>query len=160
MVPEVVQRKARAIGATQWLADLPQLVEALALRWELTLGQIYEGGTEALVVAATLADGTPAVLKLNLPAREPHELTVYRLAGGDGCARLLQADAEHDALLLERLGRPLSELDVPARERYAILADTAARIWRPAAGHGLRFRLHQPGGRNRHRERRRRAAPL
>ena len=33
MVPEVVQRKARAIGATQWLADLPELVEELAARW-------------------------------------------------------------------------------------------------------------------------------
>lgn len=137
MVPEVVQRKARAIGATQWLADLPRIVETLTARWGLTLGRSYAGATEALVVDATLSDGTPAVLKLNLPGREPHELTVYRLAGGDGCARLLQADAERDALLLERLGRPLSDLDVPATERYAILADAAARIWRPAAGHGL-----------------------
>jgi streptomycin 6-kinase len=137
MVPEVVQRKARAIGATQWLADLPALVQDLARRWELTLGRVYDGGTEALVQAATLKDGTSAVLKLNLPGREPHELTVYRLAGGDGLARLLQADEQHDALLLERLGRPLSDLGLPARQRYAILADAAARIWRPAAGHGL-----------------------
>jgi streptomycin 6-kinase len=137
MVPEVVQRKARAIGATQWLADLPGLVGELAARWGLTLGRVYGGGTEALVTEVTLPDGTPAVLKLNLPGREPHELTAYRLAGGDGLARLLRADEEHDALLLERLGRPLCELGVPARRRHAILADTAQRIWRPAAGHGL-----------------------
>jgi streptomycin 6-kinase len=137
MVPEVVERKARAVGAEWWLAALPALVAEIAARWELTLGRIFDGGTEALVQAATLPDGTPAVLKLNLPGREPHELTAYRLAGGDGLARLLRADEEHDALLLERLGRPLSDLDIPARQRHAILADTAARIWRPAAGHGL-----------------------
>src|SRR5690348_7927820 len=52
MVPEVVERKARAIGATHWLEALPQLVRELAARWELTLGAVFDGGTEALVQAA------------------------------------------------------------------------------------------------------------
>lgn len=39
-----------------------------------------------------------------------NEITVLRLADGEGCARLLRADPARGALLLERLGRPMSEL--------------------------------------------------
>jgi streptomycin 6-kinase len=50
------------------------------------------------------------VLKLMIPRpgdHARHEITVLRLAAGDGCARLLRADEPRGALLLERLGRPL-----------------------------------------------------
>jgi streptomycin 6-kinase len=60
-----------------------------------------------------------------------------RLANGNGCARLLQADVERGALLLERLGRSLSELQLPIRSRHEILVSAASRIWRPAPDAGL-----------------------
>src|SRR5262249_34088322 len=77
-------------------------------RWSGTgrfaVGRPYGDATEALVAEATLLDGTPAVLKLLLgPAEAARpELTVLRLVGGDGCARLLRADDARGALLLER----------------------------------------------------------
>ena len=58
-------------------------------------------------------------------------------AFGDGCVRLLRADEERGALLLERLGRPLHQLGLPLARRHEILCATAERVWRPAPGSGL-----------------------
>ena len=66
-----------------------------------------------------------------------NEITVLRLAGGEGCVRLLRHDADRGALLLDRLGRPLSELGLPVGRRHEILCAVAARVWRPAPGCGL-----------------------
>src|SRR5207244_3088885 len=94
-VPAVVRGKALAFGAGQWLRDLPDLIASLERDWSITVGGAYRGGTEAYVAAATLADGTLAVLKLAVPREGEHarrEITVLRLADGQGCARLLRAD--------------------------------------------------------------------
>jgi streptomycin 6-kinase len=100
----------------------------------------YPHASEAFVAEASLGDGTPAVLKLLIPqdsASARHEITMLRLAGGQGCVGLLRDDAERDALLLERLGTSLYELGLPLSERLEILVTTVATAWRPAAGSGL-----------------------
>ncbi|WP_426503860.1 aminoglycoside phosphotransferase family protein [Dactylosporangium sp. McL0621] len=140
MIPEIVRRKAVLAGAHDWLAGLPRLVAELERDWGLCAGKVYDGATEALVVAARLGDGTDAVLKLLVPRageHARHEAAVLRLAGGDGCARLLRADEGRGALLLERLGPALSDLAVPLAQRLEILTDAAVRVWRPAPGSGL-----------------------
>ncbi|HEX7131814.1 MAG TPA: hypothetical protein VF228_04530, partial [Iamia sp.] len=106
-VPEVVRNKAITSGASAWLDGLPELVAGLAGEWGMTVGAPYPDGTEAYVAAATLDDGTPAVLKLCIPrdldaARQ--EIVTLRLAAGEGCVALLRDDVERGALLLERLG--------------------------------------------------------
>ena len=139
-LPQAVRAKALAAGAHAWLAGLPRLVAGLEREWGLRLGKVYDGGTEALVLAAGTPDGTPAVLKLLVPrpgGHARHEATVLRLAGGDGCARLLRADEERSALLIERLGPPLADLGVALPRRLEILAGAAERIWRTAADAGL-----------------------
>lgn len=138
-LPEVVRNKARAVGADRWLAELPEVVASLATDWGLAIGQPFDGGTEAFVCAATCDDGTAAVLKVLVPREDAasHEITVLRLADGQGCARLLAADAERGALLLERLGPSLNDLGVPFDRRQEILCDVAAAVWRPAPGSGL-----------------------
>jgi streptomycin 6-kinase len=67
-VPETVRAFARAAGADGWLAALPGLVARLERDWRITVGAVYPDATEAFVAAATLADGTPAVLKLLISA--------------------------------------------------------------------------------------------
>ena len=139
-VPPVVVNKARLAGAEAWLAELPELVESLSHQWDMTVGDAYEDATEAFVAAATLADGTPAVLKLVVPREgdaAANEITALQLADGEGCARLLRADASVDALLLERLGEPMSRLGWPLEARQEALCDAASRMWRPAAGVSL-----------------------
>lgn len=139
-LPAVVRNKALAAGAAQWIADLPELAADLEREWSITIGPPYDDSTEAFVAAATLSDGTPAVLKLHIPRpgdQARREITVLRLAGGDGCARLLRADAARGALLLERLGPSLHQLNFPIARRHEILCSAAEKIWRPAAGCGL-----------------------
>jgi streptomycin 6-kinase len=139
-VPAVVRNKALAAGAGAWIRELPGLVADLERDWSITVGRPYDGATEAFVAEATLGDGTPAVLKLHIPRTGEHvknEITVLRLAGGEGCARLLRADPARGALLLERLGRPLYQLALPIIRRHEILCAAAQKVWRPAPGCGL-----------------------
>lgn len=139
-VPAVVRNKALAVGAARWIQDLPELVAGLEQEWSITVGSAYGDATEAFVAEATLGDGTPAVLKLLVPRdgdAAQNEITVLRLAGGEGCVRLLREDAGRGALLLERLGRSLRELALPTRRRHEILCEAAAKVWRPAPDCGL-----------------------
>jgi streptomycin 6-kinase len=141
-VPGPVRAKAESVGAGAWLTGLPDLIARLQRQWSVQVGRGYPDGTEAYVAEAVCADGTPAVVKLMVPRGSGpdlsvEEVTVLRLAAGDGCARLLRFDEPAGALLLERLGPSLSTLDVPCGQRLEILADVAARVWRPAAGVAL-----------------------
>jgi streptomycin 6-kinase len=139
-VPATVRAKARTAGAQTWLAGLPSLIAGLERDWTMTVGRAYEDATEAYVAEAILGDGTPAVLKLLVPRAGGHaanEITVLRMAGGEGCVRLLRDDEDRSALLLERLGPSMSDLDLPIGRRHEILCDVAQRLWRPAAGCGL-----------------------
>src|SRR5262249_22589566 len=99
-----------AVGSSAWLDALPSVVASLEAEWGMEVGAAFGDSTEAFVASAVLRDGTPAVLKLLVPRSADlaeHEITVLRLAGGSGCARLLESDASRGALLLERLGRSL-----------------------------------------------------
>jgi streptomycin 6-kinase len=139
-IPAVVREKALTAGAQSWIKELPALISAIEKDWGISAGQPYRESTEALVVEATCHDGTLAVLKLIVPRDSDaaaHEATVLRLAAGEGCARLLREDIARGALLLERLGRSLYELRLPAQRRHEILVSAAARIWRPATDCGL-----------------------
>jgi streptomycin 6-kinase len=139
-IPETVRRKAHAAGSGDWLDELPSLVAGLVVDWSITVGRTFEDATEAFVAEATDADGTPAVLKLHIARDGDHavnEITVLRLAEGDGCVRLLRYDEARGALLLERLGPSLYELALPIGQRHEILCAVACRVWRPAPDCGL-----------------------
>lgn len=139
-IPPVVRSKALAHGAQTWLDDLPGLLDQIADEWGLTLGQPFDGGTEAYVVAVTQTDGSPAVLKVLVPRGDhvaQHEITVLRHADGNGCVRLLRDDAARNAILLERLGPSMYDLGLRYSQRVPMLAAAAHRMWRPAAGLGL-----------------------
>ena len=139
-IPAVVRNKARAAGANDWVDDLPVLLSELAADWSIVIGQPYEGGSEAFVAEATRCDGTTAVLKVIMPGagNDPsNEATVLRLAAGDGCPALYDYDAERRALLMERLGRPMYELNLPLARRLELLCATTMLVWRPALDRGL-----------------------
>ncbi|SCF44077.1 aminoglycoside phosphotransferase family protein [Micromonospora mirobrigensis] len=108
----------------RWLAELPTVLADLARDWGLDLGEPYELSYH-YVTAATLADGTPAVLKLGVPtgtslAEEAPALAAFT---GRGAVRLLRADLDRGALLLERAvpGGRLRDL-VPDRDAEATSA--------------------------------------
>ena len=132
---------ARNAGAEDWLAGLPGLLDRLTAEWGLTLAPPYEDATEAYVAPATLADGRPAVVKVLVPRpggnHATEELTVLRLARGEGCVALLRDDPASGAMLLERLGPSMSRFGLPIGQRHEILCRVAGRLWRPAPDRGL-----------------------
>jgi streptomycin 6-kinase len=136
-VPDELRRRVLADGNEGWLDELPLLAGSIARDWSLTLGaSLRGGGVSSLVVEASLNDGTAAVLKIGVPGsgRElGYEATVLRLADGDPCARLLRADPDRGALLLERLGATMLDSVPDAVTRHDMLCDVAMRMWRPVA---------------------------
>jgi streptomycin 6-kinase len=131
-VPDQVRKTAMADGNESWLDELPGVVDSLAREWSLVIGSSLAGGHAALVVEVTLADGTPAVLKVGVPGRDIRpEAMALRLANGVGCAMLLGEDLDRQVLLLERLGAPMHDLVADPASRHDLLCDVAARLWRP-----------------------------
>lgn len=41
-LPAVVRSKAVAVGATQWIDDLPELVASLEHEWSIFVGRAFE----------------------------------------------------------------------------------------------------------------------
>jgi streptomycin 6-kinase len=131
-IPEQVRRTVIADGNESWLDELPGAMDSLAQEWSLTIGSSFAGGHAALAVAVTLADGTPAVLKVGVPGRDVRpEAVALRLADGQGCAKLLGEDLARQALLLERLGSPMYDVVADRASRLDLLCDVAVRLWRP-----------------------------
>jgi streptomycin 6-kinase len=138
-IPEAVQRKALAGGAAgvAWLAGLERTVAELARLWDLSVGPILPGGTEALVAEATLSDGRAAVLKVYPPgvSLDAGELPTLLAARGRGYAEVYVYDHPRAAALLERLGPPLADLGLPVDAQLAIICATLAEAWAaPPAG--------------------------
>ena len=106
---EALRMRAQTHGASgaAWIRGLDACVSGLERDWQIRVGESLEGGSESVVLNATRADGTHAILKVGLPgsADLAAEARVYRIAGGRGYAALLGFDEARNSLLLERLGQ-------------------------------------------------------
>jgi streptomycin 6-kinase len=131
---EVVQMNLSANGAAgrAWLDSLPELVGELTARWSLTVGPAFSGGAVGFVVPAERPGGERLVLKVSFVDEETrHEPDALRRWNGEGAVRLVDADADRGALLLERL-EPGSPLEAhPDRDAaIAIACAVLRRLWR------------------------------
>ena len=87
----------------------PAVVDGLARRWGFELGDVLEGGSDALVARVLRADGSPAILKVGVPGTDlGTEAEILRLAAGRGYAECYELDAEANAMLIEQLGPSLA----------------------------------------------------
>jgi streptomycin 6-kinase len=110
------------------------LAAAVARDWGLRLGDPYPPGAAGYVVRAELADGAPAVLKLQHAHREDEqEADALERWNGGGAVRLLRRDDDRHALLLERCepGTPLSE---GPDDPLGVLIELLPRLWKDPAG--------------------------
>ena len=126
---EVYPEKGQA-----WLDRLPEKIRELEERWAIRVAEPFPGLTYNYVAPATRRDGAVAVLKLGVPNPELRsEAATLRLDGGRGYARLLEADEQVAALLLERVipGTALVEL-ADDDEATRVAASVMKRIWRRA----------------------------
>lgn len=118
--------------ARRWLDALPALVAERLARWELTPERVQEpGGRGSLVVQVRQQDGTPAALKFPVPSRPGAREEAAALAHWDGwgAARLLRADQDSGALLLERLRAAVSLRSLPEAKALLEAAGTVRRLW-------------------------------
>jgi streptomycin 6-kinase len=129
--PDLSRRYSRTAAGRDWLASLPRLVHRCLDQWhlapDLAPGCLPWYGHGAIVLPVRRLDADvgwseSAVLKIAYPhdeaIAERHALTLW---AGDGAVRLLAADAEAGALLLERLDAVRSLQDAPV--------DSAVAVW-------------------------------
>lgn len=116
-----------------WRADLPDVVEAAAERWDLQIGRTLPGGMVSLVLSATDSAKQPVVVKIPWPHRESeHEATALGRWHGDGAVRILDHDERSGAMLLERCIPGTALSGVAHDEAITVLADLLRRLWVPA----------------------------
>jgi streptomycin 6-kinase len=119
-----------------------ETVPLLAERWSLSIGTPFEGPevSAAWVAPVQRADGTTAVLKLGLPHMEAREEAAgLRFWDGDPTVRVLEADEELDAMLLERCEPGTHLRTLPEPEQDVVIAKLLRRLWRgPVAPHPFR----------------------
>jgi streptomycin 6-kinase len=116
------------------------ILKDLERRWSLTLGAPYRDATCAWVAQVTLANGTSAVLKLGMPHMEAqHEIQGLRFWNGDPMVRVIEADDELNAMLLERCEPGTNLRALPEPQQDIVIAGLLRRLWRsPPSPHPFR----------------------
>ena len=143
IIPERLAATCRATPERRaWLERLPNTIRELQDRWSLSLLAPFDGNEVscAWVAPAVRSDGTYAVLKLGMPHMEgEHEIQALRFWGGDPTVRLLEADDDLNAMLLERCEPGTVLRQLPEPEQDVVIAGLLRRLWRaPAAPHPFR----------------------
>ena len=115
-----------------WLAAFPEILAAVAARYELTVGAPFLLSYN-YVCAATRRDGTPVVLKLSPPYPEFHtEVAALRHYGVEGCVEVLDADPAAGIVILERIFPGTMLRDLPDDEAATrIAAEVMQKLWKP-----------------------------
>jgi streptomycin 6-kinase len=125
-----------------WLERLPDVLRNLEHRWPLTLDAPFDDDEVSCsyVAAVVRADGIPAVLKIGMPHMEgEHEIHGLRFWDGDPTVRLLTADDDLGAMLLERCEPGTVLRTLPEREQDVVISGLLRRLWRaPSAQHPFR----------------------
>ena len=122
-----------AVGAA-WLDKLPSLIEQCERRWRLHAMPPFSSQSHSYVAPAVRRDGTEVVLKLGVPhARVANEIESLRALGGHGSAKLIEADGDLGAIVLEHI-KPGLTLSLVEDDQAAasIAADVMRRLWQPA----------------------------
>lgn len=138
-MPAIVSQKIVAICQERaelllWLDRLPDVLCDLEQRWALKLGDPFDGneGSCAWVAPVTLEDQTTAILKLGMPHMEgEHEIEGLRFWAGHPTVRLLDADDNLGAMLLERCEPGTALRALPEAEQDVVIASLLRRLWRP-----------------------------
>ncbi|CAL9496997.1 hypothetical protein SUDANB176_03363 [Streptomyces sp. enrichment culture] len=142
-VPEELaasQERFNGEAGRAFVAGLPDLAAAFLRRWDLRVAGAPRHGVSALVLPVDRADGTPAVLKLQLRDEETEgEPVALRLWDGGGAVRLLDHDEPTGTLLLERLDASRMLAHRPdVHETVLVIARLLARLHATPAPEGMR----------------------
>ena len=120
-------------AGTEWLRRLDEIIAECESRWSLRVRPPFVPLSYNYVAPVVRADGTGAVLKLGVPHHQlMSEMEALRVYDGSGMVRLLQADFDLGAMLLERLepGTLLSRLE-DDQKATSIAAEVMRQLRRP-----------------------------
>jgi len=115
------------------LQRLPAIIADCERQWSLTASNPIDNLSINYIAPAVQKDGLRAILKIGVPGRElTTEIEALLIFDGHGSVKLLDADRERGALLLERLspGTPLKTVTDDA-EATQIAARVMRRLWQP-----------------------------
>lgn len=121
-----------------WLDRLPDLVSEASRHWQLTAVEPVLNLSYNFVAFANRGD-EQVVLKIGVPNRElVSEMNALKFFNGNGTVRLLEADEENAAFLMERIkpGEMLSALEDDEQATH-IAADVMLKLWRSLGSSGL-----------------------
>ncbi|MEM7334263.1 MAG: aminoglycoside phosphotransferase family protein [Chloroflexota bacterium] len=116
LIPTYFAEKMKIIyeeDGVGWLSQLPSLIKMMAQKWQLTVQRPVDNLSYNYVAHVTQANGTPAILKMGYPNRELFtEMDTLQIYEGNGMVRMLSADRENAAFLIDRIspGLELSDL--------------------------------------------------
>ncbi len=125
-----------------WLEQLPDILERCCARWSLTLGPATDEIKVNYIAYVRTDDDQDLVLKVGVPHRDfTTEMEALAIYAGRGINRLVEADRDLNAMLLERLrpGTMLAAAGMGRLEQFEV----AARIIRqlhetpPPSAHSL-----------------------
>jgi len=87
-----------------WLNELPGRIADYEHRWAIQVASPFANLSYNYVAPAVRLDGAQLILKLGMPHPElSSEIATLRLYNGNGSARLIEAEPQRGALLIERL---------------------------------------------------------
>ncbi|HEY7094557.1 MAG TPA: aminoglycoside phosphotransferase family protein [Ktedonobacterales bacterium] len=118
-----------------WLDVLSARIADYEQRWAIKVASPFANLSYNYVAPALRSDGAQLILKLGMPHPElSSEIAALRLYDGNGSARLIEAEPERGALLIERLlpGSMLLDLTDDG-EATRIAAQVMRALWRPAS---------------------------
>lgn len=131
-LPDLVRSKAETLGESgrTSLATLEDQVRWFENNWDMKVGEVLSGGSEALVISAR-RESRDVALKIGLPVEEGlrHEARLLEMAMGRGYAELFAFDESRNAMLVERLGQPMGECGLAVQAQLDLLCETAMESW-------------------------------
>jgi len=108
IIPTGLQRLLTTEAGQLWIKQVPQILDRLCQQWNLTLEQPFNTSTVSYVIPAR-SGADEVVLKIQWPHYEClHEADALQMWKGQGAVRLLDHDADANALLLERCNPGIS----------------------------------------------------
>ena len=132
-VSVVNRAKSAGVAGKEWLSNLDSTISELESMWNISVGEALSGGTHAFVAYADGKNGEKYALKIDMPenlgGEFPNSIAALEMADGHGYAKLYAYDSERAACLLERLGKPISQLRYPISEQLRIICSTLQKVW-------------------------------
>jgi len=116
-----------------WLEQLPALIRQFAARWSLQMSDPFPL-SYGYCAPAVQAGGREVVIKLAVPGDDfTHQVQALRFFDGRGMVRMIEADVEQGALLLERLrpGQMLVNEVTDDEQATRIAARVMGAVWVP-----------------------------